>query len=260
MQEGIEWIGKFVVSGSDSTELLEAIEEALDEMACFVAMSVDGPFGLAVAAWWDVGNSTRCFNVLDQLIAVISLVGGDGCGLDAGDQGGALRDISHLPAGQDQANGVAQGIDAGVNLGGQPTSRTADRLIATVFLGAPAECWWARTMVASMNSSSRSASPWTASASRLHTPPTSQRANRIYTECHFPKFLGKSRQGQPVRAMNKTASTKRRLSAAPPPLSVGLPGSKCAICNHCLSFNISRFMCHTHIPGCKHNSATVNRP
>jgi hypothetical protein len=43
-------------------------------------------------------------------------------------------------------------------------------------------------------------------------------------------------------------------------LSVGLPGSRCAIRNHCLSFNISRSMTYTQIPGCKHKSATVNRP
>ena len=64
----------------------------------------------------------------------------------------------------------------------------------------------------------------------------------------------------PVRAMKSTASTKRRLSAARPPLSVGLPGNKPAIRNHCLSFNISRFMSNIQIPEYKHNSATVNRP
>lgn len=260
MQEGIESTGEFVVSGGDATELLESIEEALNQMASPVAMPVDRPFVFPIATGRNVGASARRFDGLDQFVTVIAFVGSNRGGLDASNQGRALGDIGDLSSGQNQAKGVTQGIDAGMDLGGQPASRTADRLIATVFLGAPAECWWARTMVASMNSSSRSASLWRASATRLHTPPTSQRANRIYTECQFPNSLGKSRQGQPVRAMNSTASTKRRLSAARPPLSVGLPGSKCAIRNHCLSFNISRSMCHTQIPECKHKSATVNRP
>lgn len=40
MQKGVESAGKFVVSGRDASELLEAIEESLDEVSCLVAMPV----------------------------------------------------------------------------------------------------------------------------------------------------------------------------------------------------------------------------
>jgi hypothetical protein len=43
-------------------------------------------------------------------------------------------------------------------------------------------------------------------------------------------------------------------------LSVGFPGNKSAIRNHCLSFNIRRLMPNIQIPGYKHKSITVNRP
>jgi hypothetical protein len=38
-----------------------------------------------------------------------------------------------------QLDGIAQGIDEGVNFGGQSATRSADRL-RTVFFRAPAEC------------------------------------------------------------------------------------------------------------------------
>jgi len=260
MQEGVESIGKFVVSGCDAAELLETIEESLDEVSCLVAVPVDFALGVAIASRWDDRFGTGSLDDVDQGITVVTFVGDNRAGLDCLNQGSPLRDIGHLAGGQNQTNRVAQGIDTSMNLGGQPAPRATDRLIATVFLGAPAACWWARTIVASMKSSSRSASPWRASATRCQTPYSSQRAKRTYTECQLPSSWGKSRQGDPVRARNRTASTNRRLSAARPPLSVGLPGNNSAIRNHCASLNIRRSMFNIQIPGCKHKSATVNRP
>lgn len=227
-------------------------------MASLVAMPVDISLGFAVAARWDIGQCLGRFDRFDELVAVVAFIGRDCGGGDVRKQGG--RHISDLATGQDQTQRIAQGIDTGVNLGGQSATRPTDRLIATVFLRAPAECWWARTMLASMKSTSKLASSRSASATRAQTLPLSQRANRTYVECQFPKSSGKSRQGQPVRATKSTASTKRRLSTARPPLSVVLPGSKSAIRDHCLSLNIRRLMCNIQISGCKHKSATVNRP
>jgi hypothetical protein len=223
-------------------------------------MPVDWALIDSVAARRDIGNGVDSFDGFDQLIAVVAFVGGNSRGWNASDQRGALGHIGDLSAGQDQTQRIAQSINASMYFRRQSAARSADRLIATVFFGAPAACWCARTIVASMNNSSRSASPLSASATRAHTPPFSQRAKRTYIECQLPKSAGKSRHGQPVRAMKSTASTKRRLSAARPPLSVGLPGNKSAIRNHCLSFNIRRLMSNIQIPGCKHKSATVNNP
>ena len=260
MQKGVESVGEFVVSGCDTAELLETIEKSFDEVSRLVSMPIDFALGVAVASRRDDGLGAGRLDGFDQSVAVVAFVGDDRAGGYRLDQGRALRDVSDLAGGQNQSNGIAKSVDTGMNFGRQSASRTADRLIATVFLGAPAACWWARTTVASMNSSSRSASPCSTSATRCQTPYPSQRAKRTYTECQLPSSFGKSRQGDPVRARYKTASTNCRLSAARPPLSVGLPGSKSAIRNHCSSLNIRRPMCNIQIPGCKHKSATVNSP
>lgn len=260
MQEGSESIGKLVVSRSDAPELFDPIKETFDKMASFVTMPVDVSLGFTVAARRNIRLSLTRSDCLNESVAVVPFIRRDCCSRDFCNQGSPLCYVSNLSSSQDQANRISQGIDASMNFGAQSSTRSPDRLIASVFLRAPAECWWARTIVASMKSSSKSASSWSASATLAQTPPTSQRANRTYLECQFPKSSGKSRQGQPVRAMNSTASTKRRLSAARPPLSVGLPGRKSAIRDHCSSLNIRRLMCNIQIPGCKHKSATVNRP
>lgn len=248
MQESVETAGEFVVARGDATKLLEPIEKAFNQMARLVAMPIDWALIDSVATRRDIGDSVGGFDDSDQLIAVVAFVGGNSSGWNIRNQRGTLGHIGDLPAGQDQTQRIAQGIDARMNFRRQSTARSADRLIATVFFGAPAACWCARTIVASMNNSSRSASALSASATRAQTPPFSQRAKRTYIECQLPKSAGKSRHGHPVRAMNSTASTKSRLSAARPPLSVGLPGNKSAIRNHCLSFNIRRFMFNIQIP------------
>ena len=170
--------------------MFEAIEESLDEVARLVAVPVDLAWRVPVATRRDDGLSAGGLDDLNQGIAVVALVGDHRLGGDGLEQGSALGDVSDLAAGQDQPDGIAQRIDAGMDLGGQSAPRAADRLIATVFLGAPAACWWARTIVASMNNSSRSASPWRASATRCHTPYVSQRAKRTYTECQLPNSFG----------------------------------------------------------------------
>ena len=213
MHDGTETAGQLVVATRDTTEILEAIEETFDQVARLVAMPIDGALIDSVASQRHIGDQCR-----------------------------SLSHIRHLSAGQDQTQGITQGINAGMDFRRQSTARSADRLIATVFFSAPDACWCARRIVASMNNSSKSASSLRASATRAHTPPFSQRAKRTYIECQLPKSAGRSRHGHPVRAMKSTASTKRRLSAARPPLSVGFPGNKSAIRDHCLSFNIHRLM------------------
>ncbi|MGF6816570.1 hypothetical protein OKW33_003441 [Paraburkholderia atlantica] len=54
----------------------------------------------------------------------------------------------------------------------------------------------------------------------------------MYTVCHRPTSLGKSRQGQPVRPIQRTASTNQRLSLAVRPGSHSLPGKTDSIRAH----------------------------
>ena len=63
------------------------------------------------------------------------------------------------------------------------------------------------------------------SETRPETPGRTRRRNRLETLLRFPDRSGMSRQGDPVRNRRRTASKKRRLSAAVPPGSDFFPGS-----------------------------------
>ena len=260
MQEGVEAIGKFVVTGSDTAKLVDAVEEALNQVACLVLLTVVLTRRQPLAARrGDCLSASREY-ALDKRIAVVPLVGNDCLGRNGFHQRCALCDVVNLHTRQDQPQWIAQGIHTGVDLGAQSTTRATNRLIARVFLKAPAECWCARTTVESMNNASRSASPRRASATRAHTPLISHRANRTYTECHCHNSTGRSRQGLPTRAVYNTASTNSRLLAARPPLSVGFPGHSSEIRAHCSSLNIHRFIRTIQIGRFKHKLPTVNTP
>ncbi|ARJ64583.1 hypothetical protein WV31_02215 [Magnetospirillum sp. ME-1] len=77
----------------------------------------------------------------------------------------------------DKAQRIAQGIDDGVDLDGQPAARTPDRTsFRPPFL--PAACWCARTMVESIMTYSKSGSSAIMAKSRSHTPSLDQREKR----------------------------------------------------------------------------------
>ena len=73
------------------------------------------------------------------------------------------------------------------------------------FFWAPAACWWALTTVLSIISASRSRSVPNWADTRCQTPLLHQRLKRVYVVCQPPHSAGKSRQGEPVRAIHSTA-------------------------------------------------------
>ena len=103
------------------------------------------------------------------------------------------------PGGQQEAQRVAEGVDQSVDFGAQSALAAADRLIVIFFLGAPALCWWARTMVLSIIAYSLSASAARCSKRRCHAPFLAQRLNRLCEFFQSPNRSGKSRQGIPAR-------------------------------------------------------------
>ena len=111
---------------------------------------------------------------------------------------------------------MAQRIHREMDLGTQPAPRAPEGVRA-VFFWAPAACWWARTIVLSMSSASKSASWRIAAMIRGHTPFLPHREKRVYVACQVPNAESKSRHGLPVRAIHSTASIHRRLSFAVTP-------------------------------------------
>lgn len=88
-----------------------------------------------------------------QRIRIVVLVADDRLSVQTLDQGLGLRNIGDFAARQEPAQGITQRIDREMNLGTQPAPRASEGLRA-VFFGAPAACWWARTIVLSMSSAS----------------------------------------------------------------------------------------------------------
>ena len=103
-------------------------------------------------------------------------------------------------------------VDEGVDLRGESTSRTTQR-IADDPPFPPAASWWARTIEASMMTPSSSASIWSALKIAAQCPRSDQFENRLYTVFHDPKRSGRSRHGMPVFARYSTASMKVRSSS-----------------------------------------------
>src|ERR687889_2819268 len=82
--------------------------------------------------------------------ACCPFVGKEGCGFDFLGQDLGLRYVVNVSAGEAHRQRIAQRIDDGVNLGRQSSARAADRFVRPPFFRAPALCWWALTMVASI--------------------------------------------------------------------------------------------------------------
>ena len=177
MNERQEGFGEFVVARGDASELLDTAEETLDQVAGLVDVPVERPRVETVGSWRDDRAAALRRDRFDEGIRIVALVGHNELGRLILDQCSRLFDVGHLTSGKNHPQRIAQGIHGDMQFGGQSAPRAADFLL-TCFFWAPDECWWARTMVESMNRCSKSASPRKAVASRSQTPFSRQREKR----------------------------------------------------------------------------------
>ena len=114
---------------------------------------------------------------VDEMVGVISLVGDGAVGVDAVDQVVSEGNVVALAGRGDEADGKAESFGCGVDFGAQAAARPAQALgiRPPLTLRAPAACWWARTMVESIISHSRSASRASVSSMSSRTPISIQR-------------------------------------------------------------------------------------
>jgi hypothetical protein len=95
-----------------------------------------------------------------------------------------LGDVIAFAARQDEADGIAKRIGGGMNLGAQaafwPSQRVSFKPVfgLIAFFGAPALCWWARTIVLSTRMYSKSASSLNALKRLSQTPRRHRRLKR----------------------------------------------------------------------------------
>lgn len=126
---GEEVASGFVVAGGDGTEELEFGEEVFDQVACLVeflvALSLHGSIG--------PGRDDGLFSGLLQrfqhpLIGVKALIGNHDVGFELRQQHVGSLQLAGLAFGEMKANGVAERIHGGVNLGAQPTLAASNGL------------------------------------------------------------------------------------------------------------------------------------
>ena len=120
-------------------EVLELIEEAFDEVALAVERVIARPGDLAIGRRRDDGSNSPLGEDLDEAVGIVAFVTNQSLWIGVVDQRFGASKIMGLARREHQLDGIAQGIDEGVNFGGQSATRSADRL-RTVFFRAPAEC------------------------------------------------------------------------------------------------------------------------
>src|SRR5262249_7031109 len=213
MNEGQKVPGGLLIAGRYPAILLDLARQALCQVPVLVALPVIRAWLLAVGQRRDHRLRASRPDRPDQSLAVVTLVRDPHRERDARDQLLPLADVGLLPGRQDELHGQSQATDRRVDLGPEPAAAAAQSLLALSpgpirFFFAPAAWGWARTTVESRMSHSRSES-WSASKTRGHVPFRAQRSKRFQTVFHLPKRSGRSRQGAPVLAIQRTASRNR---------------------------------------------------
>lgn len=132
--------GEFVVAGGDGPKVLEFIEEALDEITLAVECEVAGPWRLAVGLRRNHRGNVALSEGVEQRVGIVGLVANQGVRIGIVEQQLCASQIVSLPRREPHLDRITEGIDKGVNFGGQSAARSTDRLLA-VFFRAPALCW-----------------------------------------------------------------------------------------------------------------------
>jgi hypothetical protein len=130
---------EFVVARGDTPEVLDASEEAFDQIAVSVEMAIEAALGKTIGAGRNHGLRAGGFDCCNEVVGVVSLVRDDSLRGQVLDGLGRTFDVGNLACGENHPQRIAQGIHGDMQLGGQPTPRSTD-FLATRFFLAPAEC------------------------------------------------------------------------------------------------------------------------
>lgn len=234
-------MGCLLETGGDAAKLLELAEATLDEVTLRVEMGIErilaGPRGVV----WNDSLGAFCRDGVADVVGVVSGVSDDDLGGCAIKEETSLRRIARLACGEDEADRAAEPPNGKMDLGAQAAARTSEGLILSPPF-APLACWCARTIVESMIRYSKSGSSDIVAKIRAQTPLRLQRLKRRKTLFQSPNTSGRSRQGEPVRTIQRTPSTNIRLSRPVEPRWSGRPIIRPEILPHCSSFKTNRSM------------------
>ena len=131
--------GEFVVSGCDTPEVLELVEEAFDQIALAIEPAVDRALYFAVALGRDVSFAAPAGDELYQVLPVITAVGDNISKRQAIEQGRSYRFVGGMTGGEQQPDRQAPFVHHRMNLAAQSSTRAADGVIRAPFFP-PAAC------------------------------------------------------------------------------------------------------------------------
>lgn len=121
--------------------MFELVEKSFDQIAFAIEREIARPLDEAIGLGRNDRLDASLLQGEDQAISVIGLICEEGLRIDIFQERLCLAEIGGLAGSQREGDRIAQGINKGVDFGGQSTSRSSDRLVAAVFFRAPALCW-----------------------------------------------------------------------------------------------------------------------
>ena len=122
VQEAEVASGKLVKAREDAAVLLDLVDEAFDQVALSIQMSVKVASLCSVLAGRNDRNSAHLLDLFNELVGVIASVSDYEVGFSAFDESRTLGHVMGLSSSEQEVQGIAQGIHAGVDLGAEATS------------------------------------------------------------------------------------------------------------------------------------------
>ncbi len=150
--------------------MFDLVEESLDQIALAVEREIARSLDRAIFLRRNYDTGTALRDEFDGGITVVSFVSRHVfCG-NSGQQQFGLGAIGNLTFGKNEPQGITQSIAEDMELGRQSAARAANGFRRLIPPFAPALCWCARTMVASIITYSKSGSSAKALKSLSQTP------------------------------------------------------------------------------------------
>jgi len=129
VDKGEEVAGSSIVSGCDTTEMLELVEAAFDAISGFVGDGIMWNMDLSRAPGGDDGGHVPGGDRVANIIAVVSFVSNDAPCVDTLDQGDGGFAVMDLASGQHNPQGPSERVGEHVYFGRQSSSRAPQSLI-----------------------------------------------------------------------------------------------------------------------------------
>lgn len=133
MNEGQERLGQFVIARGDTPEVFDASEEAFDQIAVPIEMTIEAALGDSIGAGRNDGLRPRRFDHGNEVVGIVPLVGNYGLCRQVFDRLGSTADVGNLTRREDDPQWITQGIDHDMQLAGQSAARATDFLTARFF-------------------------------------------------------------------------------------------------------------------------------